>query len=63
MSQVTGDFTKRICERFLEKLRDDGEIPPSLIDEIERLMDNKELASSAAIFRAYEDWEANHAED
>lgn len=63
MSQVTGDFTERIYKRFLEKLRGDEEIPPSLIDEIERLMGNDELASSAAIFRAYEDWEGNHAED
>jgi len=63
MPQAMGEFTEKIYERFLEKLRGDEEIPPSLIAEIERLKGNNELASSATISRGYENWEGSHAED
>lgn len=63
MAQAINDFTQKIYKRFLEKLRGDEEIPASLIDEIKKLMGNDELASSEAIFRAYENWEGGHAEN
>ena len=63
MAQAIGDLTERIYERFLQKLRGDGEIPASLIDEIEKLKGDNELTSSEAISRAYENWEGSHAKD
>jgi len=63
MAQAIDDFTEKIYKRFLGKLRGDEEIPASLIDEIEKLKGNGELASSEAISRAYENWEGSHAEN
>ena len=63
MAQAINDFTEKIYKRFLGKLRGDEEIPASLIDEIEKLKGNGELASAEAISRAYENWEGSHAEN
>lgn len=63
MAQAINEFTGKIYNRFLEKLRGDAEIPDPLIDEIEKLMSSSELTSSEAISRAYENWEGTHAEN
>lgn len=63
MPQAINEFTERIYKKFLEKLQSDGKIPASLIDEIEKLMDNDELTNPEAILRAYESQEVSHAKD
>lgn len=63
MTKAISQFTEKIYKKFMEKLRNDENIPDSLIDEIEKLLKNGELTSSEAISKAYENCERSHVKN